>query len=410
MPIALALCAVGAEKVLSNELRKLDLRPVSSAPGRVRFEADLAGLYRSLMASRVADRIMLETASFRAANFDDLFEGVRSVRWAELIPRGRSIVIDKVRTFKSTLSSPVAIQSVAHKAVAQVLCDAWRIRRLPEEPGAAEIRIYLDQDQASVCLDISGEPLFRRGYRVESVAAPLRETTAAALLLLMGWKRKIPLMDPLCGSGTIAIEAALYAWDAAPGLGRLFALSKLRIGNRALEDEIRSSLAAKVNLTNIIRIEGSDIDPKAVSAAQANALRAFAMATGKAKAYKGRGDQNLDWTVPEELKAALPSFSRRDFADSKPSAEGGLILTNPPYGERLGDHSEAEATYQAMGSLASAFKGWSMGIITNHAGFESHFGYVADSVREITNGALRSYLYRYDELGRRRDGDSSRTR
>ncbi len=389
---ALALCAVGAEKALSNELRKMEFPILSSSHGRVRFQADTAGLYRALMALRTADRVLLEAGSFPAADFDQLFEGVRAIPWADLVPRGMRVVIAKVRTNRSKLSAETSIQSVAHKAAAERLCSTWKISRLPEYGDAAELRIYLEKDTASVLLDLSGAPLFQRGYRTEGGLAPLRETTAAALILLLGWKRKFPLYDPFCGSGTLAVEAALYAWDAAPCLGRPFALTGLAIGSREVAARVRSELAEKVDFTRTIRISGSDIDPRAVSIAQSNAERAYDLARGASPARGVRIPGSAD-------RPALPSFKRLDMAEAKAEFPEGFIVTNPPYGERLGDVEQAEAVYRAMGHLHVDFRGWTLGVITNHAGFESHYGHKADSVREITNGALRSYLYAYDRMG-----------
>lgn len=409
MMTALALCAVGAEKALSNELRKLNLPILSSSFGRVRFQADTEGLYRALMALRTADRVLLEAASFPAADFDELFEGVRSVRWADLIPRGRRVVIAKVRSNRSKLSAETSIQAVAHKAVAEQLCSAWKISRLTDVGDAAELRVYIEKDVGSVLLDLSGAPLFHRGYRTESVAAPLRETTAAALLLLMGWKRKFPLYDPFCGSGTIAVEAALYAWDAAPCIGRPFALTDLGIGSREIAARVRAELAAKVDFTRTIRIAGSDIDTRAVSIALSNAERAYELARS-AGAARGAAAVRGARIPGSSDRAALPSFKKLDMAEAKSEYEEGFIVTDPPYGERLGDVEQAEALYRSMGHLYDDFPGWTLGVITNHAGFESHFGRQADSVREITNGALRSYLYSYDRLGGPAHVDNRRTR
>jgi putative N6-adenine-specific DNA methylase len=403
MMTALALCAVGAEKALSNELRKLELPILSSTYGRVRFQADTAGLYRALMALRTADRVLLETAVFPAADFDALFEGVQAVPWADLIPRGKRVVIAKVRSNRSKLSAETSIQSVAHKAVAERLCSAWRVARLPETGDAAELRVYIEKDIASILLDLCGAPLFHRGYRTEGGAAPLRETTAAALILLLGWKRKFPFYDPFCGSGTLAIEAALYAWDAAPCIGRPFALTELAIGNRETAARVRAELAAKVDFSRVIRISGSDIDPRAASLALSNAERAYELARGAVPSRGARIPGSAD-------RAALPVFKKLDMAAAKAEFPEGFLVTNPPYGERLGDVEQAEATYRAMGHFAEDFRGWTLGVITNHAGFESHFGRQADSVREITNGALRSYLYAYDRLGGPADVDSRRTR
>jgi putative N6-adenine-specific DNA methylase len=186
MWIAMALCAAGAERVTSNELKKLKLRVLDSAFGRVRFEADLAGLYRALMALRTADRLLLEAVRFEAQDFEGLFEGSRGVPWEELIPRGKGLVVSKVRSNRSRLEAVTSIQGVVHKAVADRLCGAYGLHRLPEG-DAAELRVYLEKDQVSLLLDLCGEPLFKRGYRSEGGIAPLRETTAAALLLLSGW-------------------------------------------------------------------------------------------------------------------------------------------------------------------------------------------------------------------------------
>ncbi len=414
MYTAVALCAVGAEKALSNELRKIDLAVLYSGFGRVRFQAELAGLYRALLSLRTADRVLLEAASFPAADFEALFEGARAIAWPDLVPRGAHPVVTKVRANRSALTAETSVQAVVHKAVADRLCAAWGVSRLGEDGQAAEIRVYLEKDVASILVDLSGEPLFRRGYRTEGGAAPLRETTAAAILLLMGWRRKFPLYDPFCGSGTFAIEAALYAWDAAPGLGRSFALSDLLIGDRNVEAETRSALAAKVNFANVIRIAGSDVDGRAVSIARSNAERAFELARGIAPGagirLPGVAAAGSASTSGGTERAALPSFSVLPMEKARAAEAEGFLVMNPPYGERLGDVEQAERTYRDMGSLVDSFAGWNMGVITNHPGFESHFGYAAASVREITNGALRSYLYTYDRLGRRNDVDRRRAR
>jgi putative N6-adenine-specific DNA methylase len=210
--IASALCAAGAEKALSNELKKMDLQVLDAGYGRVRFHADIAGLYRALMGLRTADRVLLEVGAFEARDFDALFEGAGSFPWETLIPAEMGLTVVKVRCNRSQLKAETSIQAVVHKAVAERLCDKNKLARLPEGPqlpegGAAELRAYVEKDMVSLLLDLSGEPLFKRGYRMEGGMAPLRETTAAALLLLSGWKRKYPLYDPFCGSGTILTEA-----------------------------------------------------------------------------------------------------------------------------------------------------------------------------------------------------------
>jgi putative N6-adenine-specific DNA methylase len=285
---------------------------------------------------------------------------------------------------------------VVHNAAAERLCSKRKISRLPESEEA-ELRVYIEKDQVSVLLDLSGEPLFKRGYRTSGGIAPLRETTAAAIILHSGWRRKFPLYDPFCGSGTIAIEAALYAWDIAPGLGRYFALDKLLLGNREIERKTRDELLSKVDFSRLVRIGGSDSDAASVTAANASMKRA------------------IDWVIDKVAENAadlppLPSFEIIPMEEASSTklltpgklmttgGETGFVMCNPPYGRRLGDTESAEKTYSDMRKLKDHFPGWKLVIITDHPGFESFFGTKADSCREITNGAILSYLYQYEKL------------
>jgi putative N6-adenine-specific DNA methylase len=408
---AVALCAVGAEKVVAQEIRKLGLGVEESGFGRVRFHADLAGLYRSLMALRAADRVLLETAFFPAEDFDALFEGARAVPWEEFIPRGMGLVVAKVRTNRSKLRAETSIQAVVHKAAAERLCDEYHIKRLPDGGKMADLRVYIEKDRVSLLLDLSGEPLFKRGYRREGGIAPLRETTAAALLQLALWRRKFPLYDPFCGSGTILVEALLYAWDAAPGLGRTFALGDLLIADAALERSIRDELRQRVNFEHRVRIAGSDRDSRAVSIAASNIRRACDLVMGRTPVDGIRPSAGVEVAaLPEEValpkEAALPKVvclsleaARSPFVEDVSGApDAGFIITNPPYGKRLGEPGDAEACYAAMPVLGRSFPGWHLAVITDHPGFESFFGHKADTCREITNGAIPSYFFQYGQL------------
>ncbi|MDR2094464.1 MAG: class I SAM-dependent RNA methyltransferase [Treponema sp.] len=390
---ALALCAVGAEKVVSNELKKLAAVPITvieSGFGKVRFKTDLAGLYRALFSLRAADRILLEAASFPAPDFDTLFEGAASVRWDDYIPKNMGIHVGKVRVNRSALKAETSIQAAVHKAAADSLCRHYGVNRLPEAYAAkqAELRVYIEKDRASLLIDLAGEPLFKRGYRREGGIAPLRETTAAAIILFSGWKRKFPLYDPLCGSGTIAIEAAMYAWNMAPGIGRNFALDDLAIGERRVAENLRKEYAAQVDFNRTIRIHGSDADEQAVALAKANAGRAAGLCRTGADPAKGNGG----------TAGRGPGFSVRPMAEARSESEPGFIITNPPYGRRLGDGESAEAGYREMAILAEHFPGWKLELICDHPGFESHFGKKASAVREIKNGAVDAFLYEYQKL------------
>ncbi|MDR2392559.1 MAG: class I SAM-dependent RNA methyltransferase [Treponema sp.] len=387
---ALGLCAVGVEKILSQELKKLGLPVLAATFGKVRFKADLRGLYLALMSLRTADRILLEAGAFPALDFDSLFEGARAIPWEDLIPQGMGLRVAKVRVNRSQLHAVASIQAIVHKAAVDRLCQHRGLDRLPDEGKQGRLRVYIEKDQVSLLLDLSGEPLFKRGYRTEGGIAPLRETTAAAILLLAQWRRKFPLYDPFCGSGTIAIEAALYAWDMAPGLGRDFALSDLALGNRDLEQAVRKELLDRVDFSRIIRIYGSDEDPRAVSIAQSNGVRAYTLAQGKDPV--GRGIQpglSLPW-LPDFTVCPLERLKVHYRTAESPA---GFIITNPPYGKRLGDRETAEAIYRHMDVLSRRFPGWKLGVITNHPGFESFFGKKADLCKELTNGAIPSYFF-----------------
>jgi putative N6-adenine-specific DNA methylase len=390
MMTALALCGVGAERVVSQELKKLGLRVTDGAFGKVRFQGDTAGLYRALMGLRAADRVLLEAACFPAEDFGALFAGAGAVPWETLIPAGMGLRIAKVRTKRSRLTAETSIQAMVHKAAADRLCAYYRAARLPDYGKTAEIRVYIEKDQVSLLLDLAGEPLFKRGYRSEGGVAPLRETTAAALLLLAGWRRKFPLYDPFCGSGTIAIEAAMFAWDMAPGLGRGFTLSDLLIGDREVEQSVREEFFRKIDFSRRIRIYGSDGDPRMASIAKSNGERAYELARWLGVSERGiRAGARLPW---------LPDFRSLSLAEASAPDEAGIIVTNPPYGRRLGDAETAEKTYREMATLTRGFPGWKLGVITDHPGFESFFGKKADSCREITNGAVQSYFFQYKDI------------
>jgi putative N6-adenine-specific DNA methylase len=395
METVIALCGIGVEKTVSNEIRKFsgNYRVLGSGFGKVRFETDLPGIYRALMALRGADRLLLEAGLFPAMDFDALFEGVRTIPWEAWIPAGTGIRVAKVRSNRSKLQGSTTIQAMTHKAAADRLCEKYHQARLEETGPQAELRVYVEKDQVSVLLDLSGEPLFKRGYRTEGGAAPLRETTAAALLFLSNWRRKFPLYDSFCGSGTIAIEAVLYAWDAAPGLGRRFTLSDLVPANAETEAAIRQELRARVNFERTIRIYGSDADTRSVSMAKSNIRRAYELIQGK----------NPDQGIHQEIRLPwLPDFRTLPMKAARApeglSGERGFIITNPPYGKRLGDISEAETIYRDMADIVEYFPQWKLALITDHPGFESHFGRKADSCRKLTNGALDSYFYEYETL------------
>jgi putative N6-adenine-specific DNA methylase len=414
---AIALCAVGAEKVVSNELKHLGMTVLDSSFGRVRFFATIEKLYRALFCLRVADRVLIEAAHFPAQDLDKMFSDAQSVEWEKYIPEGMGLIVSKVRTNQSKLDDERTIQAMIHKASADRLCHYYKVERLPETGKIAELRVYVEKDVVSIMLDVSGDPLFKRGYRLEGGTAPLRETTAAAILLLSGWRRKFPLYDPFCGSGTIVTEAAMFAWDMAPGIGRKFALADLSIADDNLERSIRKELIARVDFSRRIRIWGSDADSAALEAARANIVRAEALAKGgnAGNAPKKTVTIRVSGIKPARHKPAAAFFPHQPMLrvlpmekarapDNAGSEDAGFIVTNPPYGRRVGTQADALENYQRMAELANRFPSWKLAVITDHAGFESHFGHKADTIRQITNGALQTYLFVFNNgspLGQR---------
>ena len=384
MNTLVALCAIGAEKILGNEIKHLGYKLAGNAPGRVSFFGDDDSLFKANLCLRTADRIFLQLASYDAFNFDELFDGAYKINWQDFLKKDSKIVVDKVRSNKSKLNSEHSIQTMVHKAIYSKLGDIWHMASLPETGEQSDIRIYLDENKVLILLDLSGLPLHKRGYRVDGGIAPLRETTAAALLQQTLWRRKTPLHDPFCGSGTIAIEATLYAFNVAPGFGRRFALENLPIYNKESADRIRQEEAEKIRTDVEVRITGSDIDEKAVERAKKNAEYACVMA---GRALKSIG-------ISTHIQR--PDFIQADFKDLSAPYDEGLILCNPPYGERLGNEEEAAELYQQMDSLWKEFPNWDLGIITSNPVFQKNFNHQANSIKKIKAGNLDTSFYIYN--------------
>lgn len=395
-----ALCAVGAEKVLGNELKLLGYKLNGNAPGRVFFFGDDDALFRANLCLRTADRVYLEVASYHAEDFDQLFDGVLDVSWQDYFKKDTRVVVDKVRTYRSKLNSEHAVQGIVQKAIYQKLCGVWHMSSMPETGEESDVRVFITEDEVQVCLDLSGLPLHKRGYRTDGGIAPLRETTAAVMLQLMLWRRKTPFLDPFCGSGTLPIEACLYAHNVAPGFGRRFALENLPIFNAKRADEIKIEEAKKIRTDVECRIKGSDIDSAAVERARKNAEHACVMA--------GRALQ----MIGSDAKVERPVFEISSFKDLKAEYEDGVIITNPPYGERLGDADEAEKLYREMSCLFENFSGWKFGVITSHKKFQECVGRYASILKSLKAGNLDTIFYIYDgtEKAKTRKNDDNRPR
>lgn len=397
MNTLVALCAIGAEKILGNEIKHLGYKLESNAPGRVSFYGDDDALYRTNLCLRTSDRVYLQMAKYHAENFDELFEGVYNVNWQDFYRKDVHVIVDKVRTYKSKLNSEHSIQGMVQKAIYKKLGEKWHISTLPESGEDSDVRVYIDNNEVLILLDLSGLPLHKRGYRTDGGIAPLRETTANAMLQMMMWRRKTPLHDPFCGSGTIAIEAALYAHNIAPGFGRRFALENLTIYNKDRATKIRRAEAELIRTDVETRITGSDIDSAAVERAKLNAEHACVAA--------GRALQEIG----SDARILRPDFVQADFTELEAPYESGLLLCNPPYGERIGDEEEAEKLYKRMSCLFTNFPDWELGVITSHNKFQDSIGKHASLLKDLKAGNLETKFYMYsDKLGSKSQNNGKR--
>ena len=369
-----APCLFGLEGPLGNELRHMGMDSVAPENGRVLFETDEYGLARANIRSRFAERILLELGSFPARSFEELFEGVRALPFEDWLPRDAVFPV-KGWSLESKLHSVPDCQSIIKKAAAVRMGRAYGLERMPETGELYQIQFSIMKDEARIYLDTTGTGLHKRGYRPAQVAAPLRETLAAALVDIAGYRGRGEFCDPFCGSGTIAIEAALAAKGRAPGLNRGFAAEKWRALPRNIWREEREAARAR-EFSGEYRIFGSDIDPKAVEISRANAERAGV--------------------------ADIVEFSVADARGFSRSTERGVIVTNPPYGERLMEKREAERLYADFGKAFSRVKGWDLCLLSSHTEFERCFGALAGKRRRLYNGMIRCELYIYKDGGSRR--------
>ncbi len=335
---------------------------------RVVFEGGPPEVARCNVGLRAADRVLLRLSEFPVGSFDALYEGVRAVHWTDLMPASPAVVVE-ARSTRSKISSVPAIQSVSKKAIVDSLSRGKSSARMEESGPRYTIEVAIAHDQASILLDTTGPGLHKRGYRASGGEAPMRENLAAALVLLSRWDPSRPFADPLCGSGTIPIEAALIACNIAPGLGRRFAAEEWpgfpRAVWKAAREEARSAERKDVDL----RIEASDRDARIIETARRNAERA------------GVGPRI--------------GFHCAELDGFKPAGAFGCMVCNPPYGERLGEAREVETLYRAMGRLFARLDTWSLFVLTAYEGFQKLFGAPATKNRKLYNGNLRCWFYQY---------------
>lgn len=368
-----APCFFGTEHTLSFEVKRLGAQNVKVTDGRVAFEGDAAMIAAANLNLRTAERVLLLLKTFPAATFDELFDGVYSIPWEELIPVDAQFPV-KGSSLSSQLSSVPACQSIVKKAIVKRLQYGHKTTTLPETGALYKIRFALRKNVVEVMLDTSGDGLHKRVYRKNATLAPIKETLAAAIADLGRVRRDSLVQDPFCGSGTLVIEAAQKALNLAPGLRRRFAAEHFDFVPADIWAEQRQKALDEVRKDAAFEGIGYDIDPAAVALANANAKLA------------GVGD-----------RCRFEVADVREFR----ALDNATVLTNPPYGERLGDASEAASLARTLGQVWQAHSAQGLYAITADAEFEQHFGKKAARRRKIYNGMIPCQLYMYFEQPKR---------
>ncbi len=358
----------GLEGLCADEMRRLNIPDVRAENGRVLCGGSMADLPRLNLNLRTGERVLLVLGTFPAGDFDALFEGTKALPWEQFIPKDGQFPV-KGHALNSALHSIPACQSIVKKAVAARLGQKYGLATLPETGALYQIQFSIMKDTATLMLDTSGAGLHKRGYRAHGVDAPLRETLAAAMVMLSRYRGRDPICDPFCGSGTIPIEAALIARNRAPGLNRTFSAQKWTCVDKGLWLEAADEAMDK-EFDGDYEIWGGDIDPEAVALAKHNAELA---------------------EVDDIISFEVADATRFHFGGIK-----GRVVTNPPYGERIMERREAEALYRAFGKAWEKFTdGWKLYLLSSHTEFERTFGKQADKKRKLYNGMLKCDLFMY---------------
>jgi putative N6-adenine-specific DNA methylase len=364
----IATAAMGLEALVAKEVRSLGY-DCEVENGKVIYTGDEHAIARSNLWLRTADRVKIKVGEFKAYTFDELFEKTKALPWEKFLPEDAEFpVVGK--SVKSTLFSVSDCQAIVKKAVVEKMKQHFKRSTWFEETGAYfRIEVALLKDVATITLDTSGSGLHKRGYRVDQGEAPLKETLAAALVLLTNWKADRPFMDPFCGSGTIPIEAAMIGQNIAPGFNREFVSERWNWIPANVWEEARNEAEDLANYDQPLDILGTDIDHRMVKIAQDNAFEA------------GFAD--------------LIHFKQMQVSDISTNKQYGVIVGNPPYGERLGEKKAIEHMYKEMGQAFAALDTWSKYILTSHEQFEQFYGKPATKKRKLFNGFIRTDLYQY---------------
>ena len=360
-------CLLGLEGPIADELRRLDMKDVAAENGRVYFTGGAGALAAANINLRIGERVLVELGRFPALSFDELFEGAKALPWERLIPKDGAFPV-KGYSLNSKLFSVSDCQKIIKKAIVERLKSVYGLQWFPETGALYQVQFSIMKDSVSLCIDSSGEGLHKRGYRPAHNAAPLKETMAAAMVKLSRYRGRDDFCDPFCGSGTIPIEAALIAKNRAPGLYRSFSAMNWSVIEKSVWEQARQAARDREFHGNY-NIAGSDIDPKAIALAKENAQRA-----GVADCIR---------------------FEVADAARFDRKTERGVIVTNPPYGERIMEKQEAERLYRDFGAAYAKSENWQLYLLSSHTEFERTFGKTANKKRKLYNGMIKCDLFMY---------------
>lgn len=365
----IATAAMGLEAIVAQEVRDLGYE-CTVENGRVLFQGDELAIARANMWLRTADRVKILVGEFKAYTFDELFEGTKKLPWENYLDVTAEFPVSG-KSVKSKLFSVPDCQAIAKKAIVERMKRAYKKEGWLDENGPLyRVEVSLLKDKATLTIDTTGpQALHKRGYRTGQGEAPLKETLAAALVKLTNWTPDRPFVDPFCGSGTIAIEAALIGQNIAPGFNREFVSEDWPLIDSSIWDKVRDEAEELANYDQELDISGYDIDHKMVEIAKNNAMEA------------GLGD--------------LINFKQMQVRDFTTNKEYGVIVGNPPYGERLSDRPSVEKMYQEMGEVLRQYDTWSVYMLTSDENFEKFYGKPATKKRKLFNGFIRTDYYQY---------------
>ena len=363
-------CHFGVESVLKREIIDLGYEIEKVEDGRVTFLGDELAVCRANVFLRTAERVMIQVGRVQAETYDELFEAVKALNWAEFIPKDGKFWVKKASTVKSKLFSPSDIQRIVKKAIVENLKNEYDLNWFCEDGAEYPIRVFFYKDEAVIALDTTGESLHKRGYRYYTAKAPISETLAAALIMLTPWKKDRILVDPFCGCGTLPIEAAMIAANIAPGMNREFTAENwTNFIDKKMWYQAINEAGDMINDDIEVDIQGYDIDSEMIEYSRKNAISA-----------------GVDHLI---------HFQTRPVEQLSHSKKYGFIITNPPYGERLEEKEALKPLYQTIGKRFKALDSWSAFIITSYEEAEKAMGVKATKNRKIYNGMLKTYYYQF---------------